>query len=128
MSDKSDVVSVRFSPVTVAAARRRAGATRVSTWIRRLVEREVARDESVTVTLDDGKIAVLPADALREICAALTPLVLERGSVSLTFGRPQPALSVVPVDGMHTFSCPHLSVGPVASADCGLCGPLGLTA
>lgn len=151
----STMLPVRFTPEVIEAVREiavREGVT-VSSWIRRLVDREIAPPETVDFTLDDGTAVRLPADAMRAIAGRLTPLMLERGDVSITFGSPwradekrrrEAALATthqvlggraVPPRSIpsslgtfnrhgRTFTCQHMSIGGVVSAECWVCGPL----
>ena len=118
----------------------------VSSWIRRLVASEIAEPETVDFTLDDGTAVQLPAAAVQAIFGRLMPLLWERDSVTLTFGKPGAAperpQGLIPGSGRmgepmalrsslgtfsgtsRTFCCPHLSVGNVTAASCGQCGPM----
>lgn len=158
----ASMTSVRFAPEVVEAVKERAfreGVT-VGSWIRRLVDREIAEPRvfELAVEGEDEPVPV-PAEALERLTAALMPALLRHGVLSLRIGSPawrregSAVVSSLPVavqrpEGViegsgragepralrsslgrpHTFSCPHLSVGNVASASCGTCGPLDVAA
>lgn len=156
----ASMTSVRFAPEVIEAVKDRAfgeGVT-VGSWIRRLVDREIAEPRVFEMAVDGEDQPVrLPAEALNEVVAALMPVLLKRGPLDLRIGVPEwyvgehTAVTRTPVSAAppmrpsgviegsgrqgdsrtllsslsgRTFSCPHFSVGNVASAACPECGPL----
>jgi hypothetical protein len=131
--------SVRFAPEVIEAAgdlASREGVT-VSSWIRRLVQREIDAPRMVEVAAEgvDAPLRI-PADALERVTAAVMPALIRHGSVSLRIGADRPAGLIegsgraLPSRALpsslrpRTFSCSHLDIGNVVSASCGTCGPL----
>jgi hypothetical protein len=98
---KTTMVAVRFDPAVIGAVKRLTGGSgmTVSSWIRRLVAAEVARQAERPQGLIPGSGRMGEPMALRS----------SLGTFSGT---------------SRTFCCPHLSVGNVTAASCGQCGPM----
>ena len=109
------VVSVRFDSPLLASVRELAAedGQSLSDWVRNAVWRERAR-RAADFYEDDESVG--------EVLAAY-----ERGIKGVT-ARPQAALGNRTAGWGRTFSCQHLSIGGVASASCGICGPLAAAA
>ena len=109
----SSMTAVRFDPEVIARVKDIASSegVTVGAWIRRAVEREAAELAPVDVIAPDPSGVLhcvrVPARLLRDAAEA----EVERQAY-----RPR------------TFACPHMSVGNVASASCGICGPLAAVA
>jgi hypothetical protein len=143
----ANMTAVRFTPEAIEAVKavaHKEGIT-VSSWIRRLVQRELEAPETVEMTVEGLPEPLrFPADAVRAVTAAAMPAILRHGEVSLTLGSPhtgaeRPAglipgsgrmgeLKALPssrsIGAARTFACPHMSIGGVVSATCFTCGPL----
>ena len=109
----TEMASVRFSARMLARAEAAAHADglRLSSWIRRLVSFELIR---LSRESRERPAGVIPGSARLGQSANL------RSSLSLG--------TLTGDSGRRTFSCPHLSIGNVASASCGICGPLPVAA
>jgi len=88
----TNMASVRFDPAvieTATAIAREEGIT-VSSWIRRLVQRETEPPRMVEVACDglDEPLRV-PQDALERILWAAMPAIIKHGSVNLQIGTPR---------------------------------------
>jgi len=99
----TEIVSVRFSGRMLAAANAAAEAAGLPLghWLRRLVGCELARLRRV-----ERPSGLIPGSERRGAAKALPSSL---GTCN-RHGR--------------TFACPHLSIGNVVSASCGICGPL----
>jgi hypothetical protein len=106
---------------------------------------EAAEREMVEMTVDglDAPLQV-PASALREVTTAAVPALLKYGQIALTIGSTfrqtgaERPTGIIPGSGRmgepksltsslvlgRTFSCPHMSIGNVESASCGVCGTM----
>jgi hypothetical protein len=99
----TEVLSIRFTAATLGGAKKWAaedGVT-VSTWIRLAVAREEERRRRKWLDEHRHDLEVIPGSAR----------LGERRAIPSSLGP-------------GTFACEHLSVGNVASASCGQCGPL----
>lgn len=79
--------SIRFAPEVIEAVKGRAseeGVT-VGSWIRRLVQREIAEPEMGEIATPDGPVRV-PSASMRDLVAALTPYLFRHGSADLRIG------------------------------------------
>ena len=142
------MTSIRFDPAVIKAATALAheeGMT-VSSWIRKLVQRETEPPRMVEVACDGlDEPLLIPESALAAITTAALPAIVRHGSVSLRIGTPRPQARVErPADLIEgsgrrgqpkalpsslqlkrrSFACPHLSVGNVTAVICEACGPL----
>jgi hypothetical protein len=98
----TSMTAVRFAPEVIEAVKAaafREGVT-VGSWIRRLVQRELAKPRA----------------------GAARPTGLIPGSGRM--GRPRALPSSLSPCEPHTFICPHMGISGVQSASCGICGPL----
>jgi hypothetical protein len=94
----TNMTAVHFTPEAIKAVKvvaHKEGVT-VSSWIRRLVQQELAAHER--------------------------PAGLIPGSGRM--GELKALPSSRSIGGARTFACPHMSIGGVVSASCGTCGPL----
>ena len=101
--------SVRFAPEVIEQVKRLTAAegVTVGAWIRAAVAREAERKRRAWLDEHRDELEVVP------------------GSGRMAEPRCIPSsLSLRP----RTFSCPHLSVGNVTAATCGICGPLAAVA
>jgi hypothetical protein len=87
----SGMTSIRFVPEVIEAVKERAfgeGVT-VGSWIRRLVDREIAEPRVFHLAVEGEEEPVpVPAEALERLTAALMPALLRHGSLSLRIGSP----------------------------------------
>lgn len=87
----SGMTSIRFTPEVIEAVKERAfgeGVT-VGSWIRRLVDREIAEPRVFELAIDGEDEPVrVPAEAIERLAAALMPALLRHGSLSLRIGSP----------------------------------------
>lgn len=139
------MTAVRFAPEVIEAVKERAsgeGVT-VGSWIRRLVRRELDVPAATELAVEgfDEPLRI-PAGALEQVAAALLPVLVRYGQVDLRLGAARPTGLIKGSGRMgepktlgtslsgagRTFSCPHLSVGNVTDAACGICGPLAVAA
>jgi hypothetical protein len=99
----TSMTAVRFAPEVIEAVKDVAHAEQLtaSSWIRRLVQRELDRRPAQRPT------GLIPGSGRAGEPRSL-PSVTRGGS-----GGPG-----------RTFSCPHMSIGNVVSASCGECGPM----
>jgi len=108
---KSEVVSVRMDQVMVALIRRYAGPdVTVSAWVRRAVQRQLRE-----LRARERPAGLIPGSARRgesrSLPSSLGPALCQVTGITMGCGG-------------GTASCPHLSVGNVTAASCGICGPL----
>jgi hypothetical protein len=86
------MTSVRFDPAAIeaAAAIAHAEGITVSSWIRRLVQREIEPPRLAEVAdAVTGERYPVPADALERVAAALLPALVRHGCVTLQIGTPR---------------------------------------
>ena len=106
----SVMVPVRFDPAIIAKVKRWAemeGRT-VSSWIREAVWREEERQRRRWLDAHRHELEVVPGSGRAGAPRAIPS--------SLSLGAPR------------TFICPHMSIGGVQSASCGICGPMSAAA
>jgi len=107
---KTAILSVRIDPARRAAIERIADAwgLDVSDWVRGALRREEYRHRVKWLDRHRGELEVVPGSSRAGVPVAIP------SSLSLPSAR--------------TFACLHFSIGNVASASCGVCGPLPVAA
>jgi hypothetical protein len=109
----TEVKSVRFSPRMLAAAQAAAEADDrdLGQWIRMLVSNEIIRQRRAH---GERPRALIPGSGRRGEPKSL-PSVPRAGTGVTASGA---------AGHGQVFSCQHMSIGNVISAECGICGPL----
>lgn len=104
---KTSMVAVRFDPAVIEQCRDHAAAgdVTVSTWIRRAVDRALER----------------PSGLIGSSARTGEPKALPSAPCSPVF-----AASVTVASWNGTARCPHMTVGNVIEATCGICGPMAV--
>ena len=118
---KTAMVAVRFDPAVIAAVKRltEGSEVTVSSWIRGAVQREEYRQRVKWLDEHRHELEVVPGSG-----RAAGPRKALRSSLGW---QPGPTVTGSAGNGL-TFRCQHLSIGNVASASCGICGPLPVAA